>query len=72
MGSLAEVSQSGDDLQGYEVRKYEARNTTGFAVHGPDGMLLFRCGSEAAAREKIDRVLSGVDRGVRPDGMGAT
>ena len=64
MGNL--VLQSGDDLRGYEVRKYEVRNATGFAVHGPDGMLVFRCGSEAAAKAKIDKIISGEDRGTRP------
>ncbi len=56
-----------DDLGGYEIRKHEVRNTTGFAVHDGNGMLLYRCGDEATARAKIDRIISGEGRGVRSE-----
>ena len=53
--------------QGYEIRAYEVRGHKGFAIHDPDsGMLLSRFGSEAAARAKIDKIVSAEDRGTRP------
>ena len=56
--------------QGYEIREYETRGHKGFAIHDLDsGMLLSRFGSEAACREKIDKIVSGDGHGIRPKGM---
>ena len=53
------------EYNGYEIRAYETRGHKGYAIHDPDsGMLLSRFGSEAAAKAKIDRIVSGADRGV--------
>ena len=54
----------------YEIRAYETRGHKDFAIHDPDsGMLLSRFGSEAACREKIDKIISGDGHGTRPKGM---
>ena len=58
------------EYRGYEIRDYETRGHKGYAIHDPGtGMLLSRFGSEAACREKIDKIISGEDRGTRPGGM---
>ena len=50
------------EYNGYEIRSYETRGHKGFAIHDPaSGMLLSRFGSEAACREKIDKIVSGDD-----------
>ncbi len=58
-----------DDLGGYDIRDHETRGHKGYNVHAPDGMLVFRCGDEAAARAKIAKILSGDGHGARPAGM---
>lgn len=47
------------DYRKYEIRDCETRGRKGFAVHDTNGMLLYRCGDEATARAKIDRIISG-------------